>query len=132
MCVLQTLMKSTSKKALIIFHLCCIYFTVALQQLLQPYFFFFFFPTKCCKLGILKLKSLAFSMAGRSLVTPTGMWKEYIFIFWRNTLWDRLRVQNYIVIHNRYSKMRNFCTTMATSVSERISMVTWIGQCVLF
>lgn len=36
--------KSTSKKALIIFHLCCIYSTVAVQQLLQLYFFLLFLP----------------------------------------------------------------------------------------
>lgn len=63
----------------------------------------------------------------RLLVAPTGIWK-YIFIFCRKTLGDRERV----LIRNRYSKMRNFCTTIATSVSERISMVGRIGQCVLF
>lgn len=51
--------KSTSKKALIIFHLCCIYSTVAVQQLLQLFFFLAFFPLHTY--FVLRIKSCASS-----------------------------------------------------------------------
>lgn len=51
--------KSTSKKALIIFHLCCIYSTVAVQQLLQLYFFSPFSPLHTY--FVLRIKSCASS-----------------------------------------------------------------------
>lgn len=115
----KTSVKSRSSKALIIFYHCCVCSTVALQQLLQSYFCLFFSIKKCLYPGILTLKSCAFSMAGSQITSRrSGLWREYIFTFWRNTLGDRVRVWHYILIHNRYSQMRNFCTTIATSVSE--------------
>lgn len=113
----QTLVKSRSKQALIIFYLCCMYSTVALQQLLQSYFCLFFPPKKMFVSWYFETKMLCF-FSGRQSDDQQACWhlKRIHFHFFEEIHLGI--VWHYILIHNRYSKMRNFCTTIATSVSE--------------
>ena len=143
-CVLRLSLKSGSKNGThhlsSVLHLFYSSTAAAVAAILFYFPFLFFFlpsslPENAVNLVFLKLKNLVLLQWRGSRITSRTCRhvKRIHFRFSEgihsgNGVW----VQHYMLIHNRYGKMRNFPTTIATSVSERISMVGRIGQCVLF